>query len=198
MKTAFRISPVLFLFISLSAQTIDLRNPTQQYDYVVITASYFVDQFDEFIEHKENVKSLSCAVVSVDNIYEEFQGEHSAENEMIRKFISYAGKNWPEPQPKYFFLVGDIDAVPNFEVTGNLDYDTVYTDYLYSVDIETNNEEEVDYFVGRISARNNEELENYLLKVIDYESTSVAEWHNHILVAGYDGQTTNNIYQSLA
>lgn len=186
----------LLISLVLQSQTINIKNPTEQYDYVIITPSYFTNGFDEFSEHKENVKLLQTAVITVDQIYSEFPNSDSNETS-IREFISYAGKNWPEPQPTYFFLAGDIDAVPNFEIVRFLD-DTVKTDYHYMIDLENDADESIDYYVGRISARTYEELQNYLTKVIEYESTPIESWNNNVLIAGFDGEDDGSIFQNVA
>lgn len=175
-----------FLFTaSLLSQNINLRNPSEQYDYVVITTTNFQNEFDDFVAHKENVKSLKCAVINIDKVYSEFS-EFEHPNQSIRGFISYAGKNWPEPQPKYFLIAGDVDAIPNFKVEGVREIDTVLTDYYYAVDIESKDETKIDYFVGRIAARTSLELSNYLYKVISYESTPADDWNNKIMLVGAD------------
>ncbi len=190
----------LILIISLFStfifpQEIDLRDPSAQYDYVIITKETFQSEFGEFTEHKNNVKSLTCIVVNVEDIYNEFS-EFENPSQSIRGFISFAGKNWPEPQPKYFLLAGDIDAIPNFMIEGVRETDTVFTDYYYAVDLDNADETKIDYYVGRISARTNTELSNYLSKIIDYESTPVDGWNNKIMIVGVDNESTGTLLKS--
>lgn len=196
MKATSLIFIISLFFTSLFSQEIDLRNPNQQYDYVIITKPSFIPSFDDFVSHKKNVKSLNCAIVSVDDIYSEFP-DIKYKNKSIREFISYAGKSWPEPQPKYFLIAGDIDAIPGFQVIGILETDTVVTDFYYSVDIDSD-KDSADYFVGRIAARNQSELKNYLAKVITYESTPIENWNNDILSVGLDNERSGGFYQTNA
>ncbi len=196
MKVAVSFLIFLSTFITINSQSIDLRNPNQQYDYVIVTKSSFTQFFDDFVAHKKNIKSLNSVVVSVDDIYAEFP-DVKYNNRGIREFISFAGKNWPEPKPKYFLLAGDIDAIPSFQVIGILQTDTVVTDFYYSVDIDSN-EDSVDYYVGRIAARDHIELKNYLAKVIDYESTPIEDWNNDVLSVGLDNENSGGFYQAKA
>ena len=193
MKVTTCILLFLLVFTSIYSQSFDLKSPTQQYDYVVITKTSFAPLFDDFVSHKENVKSLTCTVVGVDQIYSEFPDLKYHKNS-IREFISFAGKNWPEPQPKYFFIAGDVDAIPNFEVLGVRETDTAYTDYYYSVDIDSDDDTNIDYYVGRISARTSVELTNYLSKVISYESTPLSDWNSNIMIATQDNEGTNDLF----
>lgn len=189
-----RIFIFFLLVTSFLSQNIDLRNPSDQYDYVIITKTDFVNSFDQFIEHKSNVKSLKCAVVTTEDIYNEFT-DFDYPHQNIRGFISYAGKYWPEPQPKYFLIAGDIDSIPNYKIEGVRETDTVYTDYYYSVDIDSDDANNIDYYVGRVSARTNLELTDYLSKVISYESTPVADWNNDIMLVGVDDESSGEFYK---
>jgi hypothetical protein len=48
----------------------------------------------------------------------------------------------------------------------------------------------VDFYVGRIAARNNTELNNYLNKLISYEgSTVLSSWNNNVLIISDDKNT---------
>lgn len=99
----------------------------------------------------------------------------------IRDFISYAGTFWKEPRPKYFLLVGDLSKVPSFADIfiwpGYLD--TAYTDFKYCVNKFSGDTSTSSFQIGRVPAKNEAEIQNYTIKVINYETdTTYSQWMN--------------------
>jgi hypothetical protein len=179
---------LLFSFLScslISPQSIHLSDTTNQYDYIIITVPELVNTCLQFKTHKEDVKNLNTLVVDTGAIYSEFNSFNEKQDN-IRDFISYAGTYWTPPFPKFVLLAGNVDMIPNFNIT--IYTTSFYSDYYYSFNSNTNDSTIADFFVGRIPVKNEQELENYFSKVIEYESDiNVYEWMNNALFV-YDSR----------
>jgi Peptidase family C25/Secretion system C-terminal sorting domain len=178
---------IFFLLLICSAilsQTLELKNVQHQYDYVIITIDDFSQSCEMFKTHKENYNNFSVLITTHDQIISEFNSKSTTQDN-IREFIRYAGTNWSVPKPNYFLFAADLDSIPNFSFR-SVDFpgydDTSYSDYYYGVDTSEDDSTQISYAIGRIAARNVQELENYFNKVIQYESdTEIQPWHNNAL-----------------
>ncbi|MCB9250354.1 MAG: hypothetical protein H6613_18290 [Ignavibacteriales bacterium] len=56
-----------------------------------------------FKHTKENFNNFSVLIKTRDQILSEFNTDSTIQDN-IRNFISYAGTNWSDPKPKYFFI----------------------------------------------------------------------------------------------
>ncbi|MEJ2613937.1 MAG: C25 family cysteine peptidase, partial [Ignavibacteriaceae bacterium] len=186
----------------LIAQSIDLRDYNNQYDYVIISAPGLMSSCNNFKIHKEE-EGFKVFVVSTEQVYSQFNSKISGQDN-LRDFISYAGTYWKSPRPKYFLLVGDLSKIPNYEFLSLTGYnDTTKTDYYYSVNLYDPDTLHSDFYVGRIAARTTTELTNYFNKVINYENSSnIQGWNQNSLVVSDDGATPSgsdgNLFQNLA
>ncbi len=185
----------IFISISIHSQNISLRNQNNQYDFVIITLDEFVPICEQFAEHKSNSKNIKTLVTTKGEILSEFS-DSTLLQDNIREFISFAGSNWAEPQPKYFMFAADVDSIPNFsfEVFPNTEYYSIAnSDYFYGKNIFDEDTTKLSFSVGRIAARTEDELTKYFGKVINYEDDSfVNDWNNNSLYLADDGATDNN------
>jgi len=165
--------------IEIYIRPITLRDTTNQYDYIIITVPEFVTACEPFKQHKEIVRDFRTLVVDINQITAEFDSNFTRQGN-IRDFISYAGTFWKNPKPKFFLIVGNITAIPNFNVqwgTYQANSDYYYTQNIYDIDTTI-----YDFFVGRIPATNTTEIIDHLDKVISYESDqTVLNWMNNNL-----------------
>jgi len=165
--------------IEISLQQITLRDTTNQYDYIIITVPEFVNACEPFKLHKETVRDFRTLIVDTTQIFAEFDSNFTRQGN-IRDFISYAGTFWKDRKPKFFLIVGNITAIPNFNVqwgTYQANSDYYYTQNIYDIDTTI-----YDFFVGRIPATNTTEIIDHLDKVISYESDqTVLNWMNNNL-----------------
>ena len=170
---------VLFIPFYLYPQ-ITLRDTTNQYDYIIITAPEFISTCEQFKEHKETVRGFNVLLVDTIQIYNEFNSDSTGQAN-IRSFISYAGEFWQNPKPKFILIVGSVHQVPNFNILTSPNYYSPYyqSDYYYSQNIYESDTIATDFFVGRIPCKNTTELQNYFNKAIDYETDQmVGGWTN--------------------
>jgi hypothetical protein len=185
------------LLVSISAihsQPVTLRDTTNQYDYIIITIPEFVNACEPFRQHKETVRDFRTIIVDTAQIYAEFDSS-AAPQDNIKDFISYAGTFWKYPRPKFFLIVGTVSDVPNFPIPFP-SQPTVYwySDYFYCQNIYENDSTTTDFYIGRIPCIDETEINNYFLKVMQYEtSDSLFPWMNNalFLCAGVDDLSLN-------
>ncbi len=82
-----------------------LRTSERQADYLVITHPSLEKEIIPLVE-AHTQRGLRVAVVSVENIYEEFN-HGIVHPRAIRDFIAHAYHEWEAPRPRYVLLVGD-------------------------------------------------------------------------------------------
>ncbi len=171
---------ILLFTAYIIPQNINLRDTTNQFDYIIITVPEFVQACQTFKQHKGNVRGFNVLLVDTTQIYSQFNSDTTGEDN-IRDFISYAGTYWKNPKPKYILLVGDRSKVPSFPFT----YLYLYvsgTDYFYSQNIYDPDTTYQDFEVGRIPARTAQEITNYFNKVINYESSTDSILNNNSIL----------------
>jgi len=173
---------VIFSFQTILSQTITLRDTTNQYDYIIITIPEFVNACETFRQHKETVRDFRTLIVDTTQIFAEFESSNTPQDN-IRDFISYAGTFWKEPKSKFILIIGNVTAVPNFQILFPPQPVVYYqTDYYFTQNIYENDSTTTDFYVGRIPCKDTTELTNYLSKVIDYENNNSFEsWMNNAL-----------------
>jgi hypothetical protein len=173
---------VIFSFQTILSQSITLRDTTNQYDYIIITVPEFVNTCETFKQHKETVRDFRTLIVDTTQIFAEFDSSNTPQDN-IRDFISYAGTFWREPKTKFILIIGNVTAVPNFPVLYP-PQPVIYfqSDYYYTQNIYENDSTTTDFLIGRIPCKNETELNNYFLKVIEYESdNTLLPWMNNNL-----------------
>ena len=177
------ISVLLFFFLIQTnfPQGITLRNTTNQYDYIIITIPEFVQACQIFKQHKESYNGFNVLIVDTGQIYNEFNSD-SLPQYNIREFISYAGTFWQKPKLKYILIVGNVSAVPNFFIDptilpGYIQY--FQSDYYYKNNLYDSDTTRFNFDVGRLTAVNDQEIQNYFNKVIWYETNlQINNWMN--------------------
>jgi len=173
---------LLVTFSALHSQPVTLRDTTNQYDYIIITVPEFVNACDPFRQHKETVRDFRTLIVDTTQIFAEFDTSATPQ-ENIRNFISYAGTFWKEPRPKFFLIIGTVSDVPNFPIPFP-SQPTIYwhSDYYYCQNIYENDSTTTDFYIGRIPCIDETEINNYFLKVMDYEiNNNLYPWMNNAL-----------------
>jgi len=197
----FILLVLLVMFSKFSvAKTITLRDTTNQFNYVIITIPEFIQSCETFKNHKELVRGFNVLITDTNAISLEFNS-FPTKQENIRDFIIYAGTFWRNPKPKYFLIAGDLTKIPNFKfasIDGYPETDTARSDYFY-----TQNNDSIwfflNFYVGRVAARNSTELTNYFDKVISYENNpTVYQWNNNVLLLAQDEYPNGNIWEQFA
>ncbi len=172
----------------------DLRNPNKGADYIIITHPDFYDQALVLADWREkDVRfdgPLSTEVAKTNWIFNEFS-YGLPDPAAIRDFLKYAFENW-NPRPSYVAFLGDgiydyknnagsspVNWVPPYE-RGKSCVEEWYT-------WVEGDDEISDIAVGRIPARNQEEAEIMVRKIIDYDKNpDHGIWQNRVLMVADD------------
>ncbi|MFO7526547.1 MAG: C25 family cysteine peptidase [Ignavibacteriaceae bacterium] len=176
-----KLAALLFIIsLQIFPQQITLSDTTNQFDYIIITIPEYVQSCQQFKEHKETIRDLKTLIVDTTQIFAEFNSDSLPQNN-IRKFISYAGSYWQEPRPEFILLVGTVTKIPNFLVPTSASANPYgLSDYDYMYNINNTDTTEISFLVGRVPAKNLNEIENYFSKVIKYENiTEPQPWMNN-------------------
>ena len=161
-----------------------------QTDYLIITHRKFMKGAERLAEVRRNI-GLSAKVIDIDTIYNCFNnGIHSPYP--LRDFLRYAYINWEQPSITFVCLVGDSNWDMKDKLhTGVYSYLPSYTssmmkqenandDWFAKVESET---DFPDMIVGRIPVEEDEDLENYIDKIEEYErADNFGIWKERTLV----------------
>ena len=165
---------LIFLFsISVNFNIFaQLKDSSNQADYIIITPSLFVNTLQPFAEWRQ-LQNLNVKVVELQQIYSEFPD--SSEPYSIRDFISYTLTYWSDPKPKYILLVGNSEFLPDYKVPSMFADTTHYEDSVaidewYSVN-SYQSDTEPDVELGRFPVNNGQELNNIIDKTIYFEDS---------------------------
>ncbi len=174
--TSDKLKLLSFIFIfsittnfKISAQ---LKNISNQTDYIVITPSQFVKTLQPFVDWRQN-KGLNVKVVELQQIYYEFPD--SSKQYSIKDFISYTLEYWSNPKPRYLLLVGNskllpVYKVPSMFVNTAFHEDSVEIDEWYSVNsYQADTKPAVE--LGRFPVNNVQELNKIIGKTIFFEDS---------------------------
>ena len=174
----------------LADQPSTLASPANQAEMIIIAHSSFME--NQRLQDLIQLRSQEGTVMLVDvsDIYDEFNwGIQSPE--AIRDFLQFAYYYWSEPKPFHVLLAGDgsWDQKDLGGYGGNLipSYYLQTKDFGYSAsDFWFTLLDGDDYIpemtIGRIPAREEEELEFYIEKVMQNEQEPIPGfWHNRYL-----------------
>lgn len=193
-----RLKSPLFYY---KKQFVNLRNPERGADYIIISNKILqqsVTQYKNFIDANY---SLRNELVYVDDIYDEF-GYGNPEAEAIKRFLMKAYDTWVQPAPSYLMLIGDA----------NYDYKDVITELAFrrkNLVPSYGNPVSDAWFVmwdnvnpffqqmnvGRIAARNDEEVMLYLSKHQAYLTRPYDDWNKRYLL--FSGGDPNKLSEML-
>lgn len=157
-------------------------------DWLLIGHDEFLDTspgsaLDELIARRES-QGLSTAVVTVEDIYDEFSAGLS-DPQGLRDFLSYALQNW-SPAPTYVVLLGDAsrdykndyqyDPPRNFvptsmwDITQNTQFGYYPSDTWFAAVL--GDDSIPDAAIGRLPVHSLAEAESTIRKIIDHETAS--------------------------
>lgn len=146
-----------------------LRNNTTQADHIIIAPNEYLNVASKFISHRKN-----SIFASLEDIYDEFSGGN-LDPMAIRNFIDWTQNNWQSPKPAYVFILGDADYdYRNITGKSNNIVPTVEVGIIgsYATDdrLAAINGKIPEVAIGRFPARTVAEAEDYIDKLIEFES----------------------------
>jgi len=172
-----------------SKNFINLRNSSNQADYILITHPSLMNTAEQYIGKISEYYGVTTKVVNVFDIYDEFNyGFFSPEP--IRDFLKITHYDWQTPYPHYVFIVGkptydyfgrkeqnfgsphEPDFVPSFGYPISDIWFTIWDSTGASIQ---------QMSVGRLPVRNNGEFQYYLEKLINYETKQFDTWNKRYI-----------------
>ncbi|MBQ5664223.1 MAG: type IX secretion system sortase PorU, partial [Bacteroidaceae bacterium] len=186
-----------------------------QTDMVIIVPSngLFLSQAERLAQIHRDTDSLTVAVVTAEQVYNEFSSgtpDATAYRRLMKMFYDRAA-NVAEA-PKYLLLMGDSYADNRLITNKSIRQDDfllcypsqnsvsavssyVLEDYFAFLDDSegtAHKTDKIDISVGRIPAHSLAELTPVINKIINYANNSEAgSWQNNIVLLGDDGDPTN-------
>ncbi|MFN2234728.1 MAG: C25 family cysteine peptidase [Anaerolineales bacterium] len=171
------------------------KNMTEGADYVIITHTDLINTAQILANYRAGT-GLSTVVVNINDLYNEFNFGifHPI---AVKNFLSYTFENW-ETIPSYALLVGDGHwnfYEYNFDYYGagpqlippNLVWVDPWQGEVDSANLLATivgDDPVADLTIARLPVNDNAELNAYIDKLIEYESTPFENWmKNHIFVA---------------
>ncbi len=164
-----------------------LRNQNPGVDHLVIGPEEFRNASQVLVDHRGSSKFIALEI-----IYNEFSGGN-ADPTAIRSFLQWTQEEWSDPKPYCVLLMGDTDydyrnisgestsKVPTI-ITGSFSNRAV-DDRLAAI-----NGRIPDLAIGRFQAKSIGEVENFVDKIIEYETNPVmGYWRQRITLVADDG-----------
>ncbi len=165
----------------------NLLSTNHQADYLIISPQPFLEGLQPLVEYRSS-QGYRVLLVDLQDVYNQFNFGISHPI-AIKNFFGYLYQYWQSPAPQYVLLVGDghwdlkntrspdeVYLPPNFvwvdplqgEVDSLSDLVAVVGDDIFP-----------DAMIGRMSVNNQDELEAYINKTIQFEKSSL-EWKKRI------------------
>ncbi|MCK4662735.1 MAG: hypothetical protein KAT68_07715, partial [Bacteroidales bacterium] len=188
-------------------------------EYIIITTPDFEDEFKDLAKWKTK-KGVPTLVITTDIIYQYYQGCDDAQK--IFNYLKDARLRWADGL--YVLLGGDEDNIPA-RITTEMPYYGYYLYYvsdLYYSDVWKDNDDDYDWnwdndhrfgygddeelyldlghdnFLGRAPVSNTEQAQEFVEKIISYESEINNDHVNNVmLLAGHLAKNLNGSYAGI-
>jgi len=187
----------------------------EQADMIIVSHPNFVEQAGQLADFHEDEDGLKSVVVTPQQIYNEFSSG-SQDIVAIRDFVRmlYEKAGSLKELPKYLLLFGDGSYDNKNRVIGNTNFIPTYQspesmavigslvsdDYYGLLDQSEGtwgNAELVDIAIGRLPVKNQEEANNVVNKILNYNTAnSMREWRNKFVFIGDDEDGRLHMNQS--
>ena len=172
---------------------------------IVIAPQAFLTPANRLANYRRS-QGYVVEVADVQDVYDQFNGGIKSAR-ALRRYLRYAYRNWT-PAPAFAVLAGDasldykhrltdsgVDWVPTYmkfeSISGPQGAEQVAQDSYYSLDLSAPLPDDADYvpslFLARIPAGSPEALDQFVSKVIQYESYQPTDtWRGRMLLLADD------------
>ncbi len=183
--------------ISLVNQT-NLSSTNHQADALIIYHPNFLENSEKLAEYRKS-QGINALLIDINDIYKEFNFGIK-DPKAIKNFLKFTFNFWRKPAPKFVLLIGDAnwDARNKLEQSENFDFIPTYgwppSDYWYS-QLDDKPNDIHDLFIGRLPVYNNEQLNDIINKLIEYDTIPKQPWMKRFLsLTGGQNQDEINIF----
>lgn len=167
-------------------QPSNLKDPSNQTDYIIITHPIFIEPAKRLSDWRssKNGGGFRTKVIDVTDIYDEF-GYGMVSPHAIKSFLRYAYDNWSKPTPSYVLILGDatydmlginekfyksapelIGFIPTFYILST--FGQTAAEHWYST--ISGDDGFPDVYLGRIPVESPSQAEDVIDKIIANES----------------------------
>lgn len=186
-----------------------------QADMIIVSHPNFLQQAGQISDFHTNNDGLNVVTVTPEQIYNEFSSG-SQDIVAIRDFVRMLYEKAPTVSdlPKYLMLIGDGSYDNKDRVVGNTNFVPTYQspqsmevigslvsdDYFGLLDASEgtwSSTELVDIAIGRLPVKTQDEANNVVNKILNYNtSNSMKEWRNNFVFIGDDEDGRLHMSQS--
>lgn len=151
--------------------------------FIIITHTSLLSSANQYKIYRQSAAGGSYQVIlaAIEEMYEQFAYGTPKHPQSIRNFCKYLMDNMPGT-PRYLLLIGKGITYEYLNQNYNLDQNLVPTmgwpasDFLLTAKLHSNNDLKPEIPTGRISALNNTQVLDYLLKLQQFENPDIIEW----------------------
>ena len=181
------LSPAAIKKVSTDNKFIDYLSRVPNADYLIVTHKNYISACDQYAEYR-NTRGYKSVVADVAQLYDQYAYGVNRNPAAIRRFCNAAYNM--SPSEKYLFLVGrSLEASQFTTSASNASYTTVpsagqpASDQLLTIGLGGTATEPL-FATGRLAVTSANELQQYLAKVMEYESAAPAMWQKEIMHFG--------------
>ena len=171
-----------------SGKFIDYSLPENQGDYIIITEKSLWKQANLYRLYRQN-SGHKVVLVDIEELYNQFSYGIKKHPYSIIAFLEFAKNTW-SIEPTQVFLIGRGYHLPNYRNNETMYAKTLVptmgnpaSDLLYTVSPQGESLK-TSIAIGRLAAETVTEVENYRIKVLDYESQKPNPWMKTVLHFG--------------
>ena len=164
-------------------------------DLIIISNKKLSSEVNQYVSYKNSV-GFNTLLIDIDDLYEQFSYGIEKHPLAIRYFMEYISNIYTE-KPKGLLLIGKSLHARFYRKNTNYFNNTLVPSYgnpssdnLFTVNIKNSGAITPYIPIGRIAAKNTNDVRIYLDKLIEYDNTFVAEWKKQAIHFG-GGSTTS-------
>lgn len=188
------IAPVKFIDSPLGKFK-DFKNTYRNYNYIIVTVSSFWSQAQNYAAFRQ-LSGYNAFVVDAEQLYYQFGFGIPKHPVAIKNFLRFATDTW-EQKPEFLFIIGKAYFPDTVRFNPSL-YTAVSVptigvppaDMLYGYNLRGDKKQ--DIAVGRLSAVNQQQVSDYLQKVMEQEVNAAEPFTKNILHFGGGGSLQEN------
>lgn len=178
---------------------IDLKGLEDEITAIYITHKNFYPAIERLRDFREKSQGIKVRLIDVENIYNQFNFGNESPH-AIKNYLKYYYKS-NKDLPKYLTVVGDATWDPrNLSINSiSTNYMPVYgnpvSDFWYGL-LDGEDDFDPEIYVGRISVKSNNEANDVVNKLIQYDTTSPSDWMRRylFLTGGFDTGQRNSFF----